>query len=87
MTAGEHNVAMAMKLYQSIQAMFRRFNPAGVRIKKIVITEELITIQLVPCLAIHSLFPHAEKKVNGKEEFYEQFDFGCRIVWEAIVDE
>lgn len=83
MTAGEHNVAMSMRLYQSVQEMFRRFNPAGVKIAKIVLTPELITVQLESSQALHSLYPYATLQEGGDKAFYEQHDFGCRLVWEA----
>ena len=88
MSAGEHNVAISMRLFQLIQPPYSRINKAGVKVEKLTATSQRVTVQLSSHESLHQLFPDAGLRTHDGKSFYEFFfDHDCRLVWEATTNE
>lgn len=88
MTAGEHNIAISMRLYQLIQPLYSMINKAGIKVEKLTATEHVVSIQLRYHQQLSTLFPHAVLRTHNGKSFSEYYyDTDCRLVWEASTNE
>ncbi|WP_320837412.1 hypothetical protein [Zhongshania sp.] len=84
MKAGEHNIAISLRLYQVLQPLYLVINKAGIKVEKLSATEHLITVQLRANEQLPRVFPHAELRENrGKSFMQYYYNEECRLVWEA----
>jgi len=88
MSAGEHNIAISMRLYQIIQSLYVRINKAGIKVEKLTATEHLVTVQLRYSDQLQQVFPDAALRTRNDKSFNEYYyDTDCRLVWEASSNE
>jgi hypothetical protein len=83
MKAAMRNVQLSVSIARFMQPLLQVINPAGIEIEKLTAIENRITAQLRYTDKLHVLFPNAGLRSHGDKHFYEHYDFGGRVVWEA----